>query len=299
MATPSAVQEGSARAEQIHAEVYGNPAEGDEQAAEQQAAQETQPVATEEKTKVDPEDYKERFSRYKATTDNTIHGLRTDLSAERDRNQELEERIATLEGVLASAPAPKGPGVELTEDELDLLDEETAAVVAKIVDARMKPLQERQKATDSELARDRQIRVANQEKQRQDDFKARLSEQVPDAATVDADPAFRKWLSEPDPASGRVRLELARAAKSNDDVERVASFYRTWLAEQGRADPREELISPSRAADAGQTGPTGKVWTRAEIKGFYQAKREGQMSSDEAQRIEQDIFAAQREGRIR
>jgi len=298
MAMPSAVAEGLANADKVRAELYGNPEAGADGEADKATLAPVE--AAEEKAKVDPEDYKERFSRYKATTDSTIHGLRTELAVERDRNQELEDRLKTLEEAVASAPAPNGAGVQLSEDELDLLDEETAAVVRKIVDAQVKPLQERQKVTDSELERERNLRVADAQEKKAQSFQSRLTDIVADALTLDKDPEFRKWLSGFDDVSGRQRLELARAAKAADDVHRVASFYQDWQAEQGRADPREEYISPDRAADAGPPGaPTGRQWTRAEIKGFYAAKREGQIAPEEAKRIEQDIFAAQREGRIR
>ena len=290
MATPSVVTESVARAAEVRAELYGNPDE---------MVEETSPAATEEKPRVDPEDYKERFSRYKATTDSTIHGLRNELSLERDRNGELAGRLKTLEEVIASNPAQPGTGFQLSEDELELLDEETAAVVAKIVDASVKPLKERQQFTDGELERERNLRQAEGVKKLHLDFQDRLTTRVPNALELDADPAFRKWLSQVDPDSGRVRLELARAAKQIDDVKRVATFYEDWIAEQGRADPREEMISPNRAADAGQGAPTGRNWSRDEIKSFYTAKRERRVTPDEVKRIEQDIFAAQREGRIR
>ena len=293
MAMPSAVTENLANADKVRAEMYGNP---DAEPSEEL----DQVEATKEKAKVDPEDYKERFSRYKATTDSTIHGLRSELSVERDRNQDLTSRVQTLEEALASNPAPtNGMGVQLSEDELELLDEETASVVAKIVAAQVKPLQDRQKITDDELERERRLRAESAAVKKSQDFQTRLTDVVGDALEIDKDPAFRQWLANIDSDSGHTRIELARAAKANDDVRRVASFYQDWLAEQGRADPREEMISPNRAADVGSSQPTGRMWQRGEIKSFYQAKREGKIAKDEVSRIEQDIFAAQREGRIR
>ena len=81
------------------------------------------------------------------------------------------------------------------------------------------------------------------------------------------------------------------------DVNRVASIYNEWKAVNGTQDPRESRVAPKRSADAAPV-QTGQTYSRSDIKQFYADKATGKYSDSEAKRIEQDIFAAQTQGRI-
>jgi hypothetical protein len=68
----------------------------------------------------------------------------------------------------------------------------------------------------------------------------------------------------------------------------------------------EEFVapgSPKPSAAGTQDGSGKRVWSRAEISKFYKDRQDGKYATpskkDEGLRLEADIFAAQREGRIR
>jgi hypothetical protein len=58
---------------------------------------------------------------------------------------------------------------------------------------------------------------------------------------------------------------------------------------------------PKSGTAGAQDGAGKRVWTRAEIAQFYRDKSAGRFAKREAhaKKLEEDIFAAQREGRVR
>ena len=146
---------------------------------------------------------------------------------------------------------------------------------------------------------------------------------VPDYRDIDRNPRWHRWLLGIDVLSGRVRQTLLNESISVGNAPRVASFFKSFLAEEvatGHVEasssqpapaPRvatldlTSLAAPGRARPA--TGgdaslPADKpVYTHALIKQLYEQQRKGAYTGRKAEwdRIEADIFAAQREGRIR
>ena len=100
-------------------------------------------------------------------------------------------------------------------------------------------------------------------------------------------------------------MELYHIAGNAGDANRVADLQLKWTTtNKPKAAPAsfEQKVTPDRMRgvqppSSPQTGD--RVWTGQEIKDFYQAKMKGQYTQEEASRLERDIFAAQREGRIR
>ncbi|WP_163557579.1 hypothetical protein [Halomonas sp. NO4] len=127
---------------------------------------------------------------------------------------------------------------------------------------------------------------------------------VPNFREVNADPGFLQYLAQVDPQSGRQRQQLLDEAQKALDAKTVIDIFQLYLnqagqgAERSTRVPEEELEPPrSRSTDTPPAGG-GNVWTGAGINQFYRDKREGRYSADEAQRLEADIFAAQKEGRV-
>ena len=134
-----------------------------------------------------------------------------------------------------------------------------------------------------------QQRLAVEQRRRLDDQVARG---VPDYQEVDRDPRWHRWLLGIDSLSGRVRQHLLNDAIAAGDPHRVKSFFDGFRREAGSTP----------AAASIRAGSSGKpIYTRAQIQKLYDRHLRGAYNGREAEwnRIEADIIAAGREGRVR
>lgn len=135
------------------------------------------------------------------------------------------------------------------------------------------------------------------------DFFSRLATAVPDWEELNKDDGFLKWLAEYDELTGLQRQDSLDDAVRNGDAIRAARFFNKWKEmskEQAATASRslEEQVVPAPVANSAP--PAGKkIWTRAEIQGFYEKARRGEISDTDMVAIEADIHAAQIEKRIR
>jgi len=292
MALPEQVVKNAKRANEAHKEAYGKP-------------DESAPPA-ESREKIAPDNWKDRYSSYKQHADSTIYQLRQNLAAVEGDNRSMLNRISSLEEQLKQAPEQKP--FELSREDLELVDEETASVFSKMMDAKVQPIQQKLSDTEAELEQtkaqlkhERDLRQGKEQQQTEVSFKEKLKQLIPDCEQIDRNADFRHWLSGLDELSGRPRRDLAIRAKQMGDVRRVADIYSEWQDQrQVDVDPREQMITPNPGANMETGGqPQGKIWTGPEIKEFYKRKGLGMIEPNEAKRLEQDIFAAQKQGRIR
>lgn len=147
-------------------------------------------------------------------------------------------------------------------------------------------------------------------------FLSDLARLVPDWETVNYDEGFLQWLNEVDRFTGMKRLDLLRQAFSSMDSRRTAEFFNAYkVSIAPPADPAtpaapapevpskrdpSALVSPgqSRASSPKPAEPQAKVWTRGDITKFYEDKFHKRITAEEADRLERDLFKAQREGRV-
>ena len=183
-----------------------------------------------------------------------------------------------------------------------------------------------------------QARVETTENETGKQFLARMhgsmDNEVPGWNDLNADPNFIAWTKRNDVFSGLNRQELLQKAWYAGDSNRVAAFFRSYLAEEAATDPAaaqqrqqaygngyaghaptgpapstqqpaprvtlESLAAPGRARAAAMA-PAGKpVWTAEGISSFYMDVANGKFRGRDAERVatEADLMAAQREGRI-
>jgi len=121
-----------------------------------------------------------------------------------------------------------------------------------------------------------------------------LDQQIPNWHEIYQNPAFAAWLAQPDGYSGAVRSQLMRQAVDVGDAGRVVSFYRGFLAEGGY----QTLAPQSRASQSRQPATSKPIYSREQIKHLYDQRRHGTISDANWARIEADIIAAGREGRV-
>lgn len=146
-------------------------------------------------------------------------------------------------------------------------------------------------------------------------FWSELSNAVPNWREVNDDQDFQSWLLQVDPLTGITRQTYLEDAQRNLDARRVATFFHTWLENNGQASvarpvetsakPQsaelEKQVAPGRSKNSGTPKPDkARVYTPTDIQKFFEDVRKGKYKGREAERdkIERDIFAAQRENRI-
>jgi hypothetical protein len=132
---------------------------------------------------------------------------------------------------------------------------------------------------------------ANLQQQLAREAKARLDmaldAAIPDWRIVNADARWLQWLQQVDQLNGVTRQELLNRATAAGDAGRIVRFFRDFLqAAGGQAQSRTAGDKP--------------IYTRAQIAWFYNQHRRGAYKGREADwaRQEQDLYAAQREGRV-
>jgi len=147
---------------------------------------------------------------------------------------------------------------------------------------------------------------------------------------INKHPKFLNWLNLTEPLSGAIRKNLLNDAVAQGNATRALSFYRQFLAEEGDPAPAvppentppastppngngagngsgnglERYAAPGRPAASGSATPPatpdkGEIITRAQISAFYARKAKGHYTTEQAADLEAQIFAADREGRIR
>jgi hypothetical protein len=146
---------------------------------------------------------------------------------------------------------------------------------------------------------------------------------VPNYMEIDRDPRWHRWLVGIDLYSGRVRQELLNDAIATGNASRVISFFRGFLAEEtatghiesaqlspAASAPREPAVQLATLAAPGRDRPAGggvtslppdkPIYTRTQLRELYSAFRKGAYAGREAEwkRIDADIIAAGREGRV-
>ena len=246
------------------------------------------------------------------------------------QNREMTQRVQQMEQLLASlsaqqqqAPATSQPTVDKLVTDKDVEEYgESLDVMRKVSREELIPVAQRLAQIESML-RQMQVNVVpqvqnlaqRQQMSAEQQFWADLAAAVPNFRDINGNEAFQSWLLEADPLTGITRQTYLDDAQRNLDARRVVNFFRTWLEITGQAAvaqstgsataPTSELekqVAPGRSRGAGAPANTNKakVYAPADITKFFNDVRSGKYKGREQERdrIERDIFAAQRENRI-
>lgn len=241
------------------------------------------------------------------------------------QNRELNGRVQQMEQLLASLSAqqnaPQTPAqvekylsekeVEDYGDSIDVMRKVTREELGSVAQ-RIAQLEGLVRQMQSSVVPQVQSLAQRQAVSSEQQFWSELGAAVPNWREVNDNQDFQSWLLEVDPMTGSTRQAYLEDAQRNLDPRRVASFFRTWLERNGQANvaqPKgtsknselEKQVAPGRSRGAGspQTGK-GAVYSPQDIQKFFNDVRSGKYKGREQERdrIERDIFAAQREGRI-
>jgi hypothetical protein len=160
--------------------------------------------------------------------------------------------------------------------------------------------------------------------QRTHDIYERLDQGLPTWREINTNPRWIQWLRLRDFNSAPLRQEQLNRAMQAADAPRVLDFFQRFLSEEvatgqmpapqppqpPNPEPRPAAVPLTTLAAPGRPNPaTGNtqvpdskpVYTHKDISDFYDYVRKGVYVGQEQlkQQIEADIFAAQREGRVR
>lgn len=318
MSLPKQVQLQAEEADRLERQLLGiegeNPDTGSKAPAEQveePVAGETTPVPepTQEAPKptTDPEETWE--ARYRS--------LQGRWNAEVPRLQaEIKQLTAQFNTVTSKLEAMERVKVEperlvtdndveaFGSDLIDVIERKAREVASSMVGTEMVELKARNAELEQMLSGVSERQVSNDRRA----FFAELERLVPDYEATNVDPGFLDWLAEVDPLSGMARQEYLTAAYQHFDIGRTAALFNTYRqltapAPQPPARKLERQVAPgtSKVSTAVTQNASEKMWSQAEIEGFYRDVQRGFYRGNEAElaRIEAEIDSAVAEGRIR
>jgi len=298
--------------------------QADESHVEGTAAQSTEveqkPVDTGAEEDLPKDDFVQKYKTLQGMYNAEVPRLHSQNRDLQSRVQQMEQLLATLSAQTNSAP-PATTEVQTFVTESDVADygdsievmrrvsrEETSSVMQKMsqIERLLQQLQTNVVPQVQNLAQ-KQAMSAEQQ------FWSGLTDMVPSWRDVNNDPDFQSWLLQVDPFTGVTRQTILEDAQRNLDVRRVGNFFTTWLENTGQANaaqdtqrrsPASELekqVAPGRSRGTSTpTGSTAKTYSPQDIQKFFEDVRKGKYKSREAERdrIERDIFSAQKDGRI-
>ena len=332
MALPKQVQKQSEEVQELYKELNGE-VETQEPVSEVEANTNEAPVeevvsdseseqapqsGTEEQGQPDTEPKDTWEQKYK-----TLQGMyNAEVPRMKAENRELSSRVTQMEQLLSSLnnqpvaqpesidPLITDKDVQEYGDSIDVMRRAAREELAQS-NARVTELENTIRQLQSSVVPQMNQISHAQAQSAEQTFWADLSSKVPQWQDINNDQNFQSWLLEIDPLTGISRQTYLEDAQSNLDSNRVAQFFMSWpgakstpVAQTNRKVPSEQLekqVSPGRGRSGTNTMPSeGQTYSPADIEQFFDAVRKGKYRGREEERgrIERDIFAAQREGRI-
>ena len=268
-------------------------------------------------------DWEQRYS--------TLQGkYNTEIAELRGQVRSLENLIGSMRTAPPADPSPPpsptfasmppGSGMKIPEEDIEAYGEDLIKGTQRWAEAHYAPVVQQLETRIRQLEGNThriETRSAAQS------VEQALDRAVPDWQTVNVDPGFITWLGQIDPFSGNTRKSMITDAHTRGDAARTIAFFQAFKNEQTLVDPPrgtqlgqtggssppadrlplEELAAPGRGPTTPPApgAPDRRIWTGAEITQFYRRKGRGEWRGREADadRIEADIIAAGREGRVR
>jgi hypothetical protein len=221
------------------------------------------------------------------------------------------EKIAVLESAQHAATAEPAKKL-VTQQDVDTFGGDLVDLIGRkaqeIAGEQVSALQATVKALEAKLSQTHQ-RVETSDDGR---FFADLAGLVPDYKEVNADPRWLQWLTVTEPLAGRTRQQLLDEAAAARDVARVARLFGAFkeslvpaqavqaAQQQQVAQELQRQVAPARSkgASAPVAPQATRVWTSRELNEHYRKVRMGELSPEQAARIESEINQAMTEGRI-
>lgn len=221
------------------------------------------------------------------------------------RNQDITELRNIIATLNAQPVASKEPEPLITTKDVEEYGEEMINLIRRVARGEVSPLLQSVDAKVDTVAR---VATATAEQR----FEAELSHAVPDWEIINDDPNFVAWL-------GKYNVKALNEAYQSMDVEGTAKFFMDY--KKLTAPLPEPVVAPVVAPVAPAPAPSAKLeqfaapskskvtplpmdanqgtyWTPEAIKKVYRDFTDRKISAAEFNKLEADIFKAQREGRV-
>lgn len=310
-------------------------------AAEQQAVESgikpgskpapAEPANKPDNTKVDPDNWSERYKRYKADTDNTISNLRqtlaevqTTLAEVQNQNSELIQKLVTAPAPAAAADTPKPADPKNDETAFETWlnglpqkykDDYTEDYLRdQFYFLQTMPGQQAAAAPDNlhELETKVDSIVEFQEKTAQQKYEDTMDEAYPDDGWISMtkEPEWGDFCARTvSPVDRRTYGQIVKAGNETHDATSVIwvlgqyQKYKTDLdaTDNSVVDTRETLLTPEGGGGGDaieEINANTETYTASQVQRFYQDRTKGKYSDEEFKAIEQSILRAQAAGKI-
>jgi hypothetical protein len=236
------------------------------------------------------------------------------------RATELLSRAGVQQHAPAAGHQPQPGHVHgnlITDQDRETYGDDMIDLASRVAKAAIAPELDALRTENAELKKN-QITTA------QKDLRAALQRAVPSWKAIQADPRWGQYLRLPNVYTNELRSKMLKDAWDAADASRTIAIFQDFvkevqatggqlpspqpqpqpLAPRAAAMNLEDLTAPGRARPASgdnQVPADKPYYTRADISKFYADSRKGLYAGRQAEydRIQNDLTAAQREGRIR
>jgi hypothetical protein len=266
------------------------------------------------------DDWQHKFQTLQGKYNAEVPSLRSQVA-------NLTQQIEDLKAAPAATPTP-APAAAPPEGQTLITADDTETYGDDLIDLMRRVVRETDAGEKARLtgeiadlrkqmaAQSKQVETVtgNVAEERRATYFTDLLKVVPNYEAIDASDDFKTWLLQADEFSGLIRNEILQTAYYAFDADRTAKVFNQYLAKATPpaplppppVTPQDELasqVSPgqSRSAPAITPDDGQKIWSIAEMDGFYKDVARGVYRGQqaEAQRIEADIDRALAEGRVR
>ena len=236
------------------------------------------------------------FDKQRAESNDKVSQLQDQITA----LMRMTDRPTTIQDTFhPDTPVPTA-SYGMTEEEIEALGgADFVESIRKIATAGAAPAIE---ALTSEVTDLRKGQLDNVE----DNFYTQLNTLSPNWAAINKLDEFEAWLMEPEGLSGISRRNFLTNAYDDKDAVTAARYFNSFAANATspptlNPDVLEEIIPPNSGGGGGPPNtPQGTIYSTESITKFFKDVGLGRFKGREAeaQAIENDIFAAQSDGRI-
>lgn len=316
---PASVLAASARADQLFHESQGTQPEGQQPEQPEQPVEQQPGTATVTEQQPPPQ---QRAAPQEDSWEHRYNSMKGRYDRANDQLRNMSEQISNMQHVIATMQQPAPTPPELRAERLISAEEEND-YGREFLDVVGKKAKEEFTPEVAEL-RNELARVnakldgvgGHLQQNARQNMLAQMTARLPEWREINVDDGFKHWLSLPDPYSGAIRHELLKVAFERNNTPQVLAFFNGFLAEEAATDPArrepdqgrqaqiplETLAAPGRAKSSAASAPAEKPsFTRAQIASFYAQVGAGKYRGRDAEKdkLERQIFDAQRDGRIR
>jgi len=253
----------------------------------------------------------------------TLQGMyNADVPRLNAKNREVNARVSQLEQLLGTMQQSAKPEEPVSTDPLitdadmkeygDSIDVMRRAAREEVntANGRIAQLEKTIQQLQGVVPQVQQVQ-AQQQASSEQAFWAGLTNEVSNWQDINNNADFQSWLLSIDPLTGISRQTYLEDAQKNLDTKRVASFFAAWekefgvpeTARENRSNTNSQLekqVAPGRGRSSTSTTQEARNYSPTDIQKFFEDVRKGKFKGrdEERGRMERDIFAAQREGRI-